>query len=446
MFRAEVRKNHKNELKQKLPKATYTLLEAIVHLAEVEGIPIYLVGGSVRDLLLKRPNLDLDLVLEGNAIRFGRILSSKFGGRLVAHKSFGTAIWWLPSDRKALFHKLKMSPQKKSGLPDFFDLITARRESYRKSAALPTVQFSDIKQDQFRRDFTINTLAIRLDGTGSGHLLDPWNGLQDLRDRLLRTLHPKSFTDDPTRILRILRQAARLDFKIESKTRRQLSRHLSALKLVSGERIRTELELALHENERVAILQSMQRQRVFQTIHPKLKFPAKSKRFLSLDTSKLPVKYWGLSSFSAVDLGFIFWLLPFSSGDISAIAHRLSFRAELREAILSASNLFTSRSKLGKLKISQLVENLDRKPLLAVFAVHVALQGGSFAKKLALYARTWRHVRPKTNGDHLRRRGLKPGPAYKKILNRLRAAWLDGELYSAKQENSLLEELLLEFR
>jgi tRNA nucleotidyltransferase (CCA-adding enzyme) len=446
MARTDVQQNFKTALKRKLSRATYALLDAIVQQAESEGMPIYLIGGSVRDFLLSRPNLDLDLVFEGNAIAVGRVLAKKFGGHLVAHKSFGTAVWWLPSDRSNLMRKLKLSSQKNPGLPEFIDLIAARRESYRASAALPTVQFADIKQDQFRRDFTINTLAIRLDGVDAGQLLDPWNGLPDLRARLLRTLHPKSFADDPTRILRILRQAARLDFQIEPGTRRQLVRHLSALKHVSGERIRAELEFTLQESERIAILQSMHKFGVLETIHPRLKFPTRSKRFLSLDVLKLPAKDWGLDQAPPADLGFIHWLMPFSVEEISTFAHRFNFRVELREAILSASDLYRNLSELSRIKTSQLVEILDHKPILAVYAVYLATKDNSFAKKLAFYARTWRHIRPKISGNDLRQRGLKPGPAYKKILQRLRAAWLDGKISTEKQEKLLLEELLGEFR
>jgi tRNA nucleotidyltransferase (CCA-adding enzyme) len=427
-------------LRRRLSPATAALLDAIVSQAEGQGGLIYLVGGFVRDLLLRRPNLDLDLVLEGDAIQLGRALAKKFGGRLVAHKPFGTAVWWLPENQTALLRQLRVPKKKNTRLPAFFDLITARRESYRYPAALPSVQFAGIREDQYRRDFTINTMAIRLDGNDAGILLDPWGGAQDLRAGLLRTLHSDSFSDDPTRVLRILRLAARLNFKIESGTRAQLQMHLPVLKQVSGERIRTEVELALQEKERPSILQSMQKFGVLRTIHPNLRFSAASARTLAAGEKPIPA-YWNLDSVSKVDLGFVLWMLESSVKDLNAIVVRLAFRADLRAAVIGAANLHRAKAKLARLPVSKLVELLENLPDLSVYAVYLAVGNSVLAKRLKLYATKWRKIQPRTDGNKLRSLGLEPGPSYKRILGALRAAWLDGDVRNLKQEKALLERL-----
>ena len=440
-------RNQNNLLKQ-LPAATRALLRAVTHRAEQLGAPIYLVGGSVRDLLLNRPNLDLDLVLEGDAIKLGRALSHQFGGRLVAHKAFGTSVWWLPGDQKKIFRALHV-PLKgthRVRLPVFLDLITARRETYRRPAALPTVQFDGIRADQFRRDFTINTLAIRLDGPDASELLDPWGGFQDLQNKLLRTLHPLSFSDDPTRILRILRQAGRLGFKIETETLRQLKMYLPILSQVSGERIRTELELALVESERISILRSMQKLGVLKTIHPKLPISPASVRTLKSREPKSVPSLWNLGDYSVSDLGFILWLMNYPSSSIAGIADRLSFRAELRDAILFAERLRSLKARLHSMPPSQVVPILEKMPLLAVYAFFLANQKTKVGNILKTYAVKLRHIQPHTDGNDLRKLGLKPGSHYKHILNRLRAAWLDGEVRTGQQEQKLLKKLIDEYR
>ncbi|MGH2581655.1 MAG: CBS domain-containing protein, partial [Anaerolineales bacterium] len=209
----------------------------------------------MRDVLLGAPNLDLDIVLEGSAIRMGQLLSSRLGGRLTVHKRFHTAVWHIADHRKQVASNLgrdfgrRLSPE---GLPPFLDLITARQETYARPGALPEVHRAKIKEDLFRRDFTVNTLTIRLFPSYS-EFLDLWGGYNDLRLKQLRTLHPRSFSDDPTRILRILRLAGRLGFQSERKTLGQLKGSLGDLKRVSPQRIYNELFLILQEEKRVPI-------------------------------------------------------------------------------------------------------------------------------------------------------------------------------------------------
>jgi tRNA nucleotidyltransferase (CCA-adding enzyme) len=433
---------------KRFPAATMSLLDAVVHHAEAQGSAIYLVGGSVRDLLLNRPNLDLDLVLEGDAIRLGHKLVRKFGGHLVSHKIFGTAVWWLPQDQVKLFHSLRV-PAKgnhRVRLPDFVDLITARRETYPHPAVLPRVKFAGIREDLYRRDFTINTLAIRLDGPAKGQLLDPWGGLQDLRARKLRTLHPRSFSDDPTRILRLLRQSARLGFKVETQTQRQLKTYLPTLKKVSGERIRTELELTLLEPERVPILRSMQKLGVLRTIHPNLRINSAAEKTLTVLSLKSMLSPWDSETFSVSDVGFILWLMHFPDADVTTISDRLSFRADLRNAILAAGNLNSLGTKLPSMRPSRAVSFLEKSPDLALYGFYLANHGNRIGRVLKIYASKWHIVRPKADGNRLKKLGLKPGPGYKRILDQLRSAWLDGEVRSSQQEDALLKRLLHEQR
>ncbi|MEX1248977.1 MAG: hypothetical protein WEA61_10900 [Anaerolineales bacterium] len=432
-------------LRKTLSSATRALVRAVVQEAEWQGAPIYLVGGFVRDLMLNQPSLDLDLVLEGSAIRLGRALEKRFGGRLLVHKAFGTAVWWLPRDQDLLRH-LGMPARKaaEAVLPAFIDLISARSETYAKPAALPSVQFDGIRADQFRRDFTINTLALRLDGSSAGQLLDPWGGLRDLKAGLLRTLHPRSFSDDPTRILRILRFAGRLGFRVEPETLTQLKRNLAGLNLLSGERIRNELELILLEERRVGILRQLQRLGVLHQIHPTLRFITGTAASLERADFESPPAYWELATVSSADLGLVIWLMHLAPQDVADIARRVRFTAHLQAAARAASRLRQEHRALSRMPVSRLVARLEKEPQLAVYALFLVHERKVLGKSLQQYARAWRHVRTSITGSDLRKRGLPPGPEYKKILERLRAARLDGKVRTAKQEQTLLGQLLHE--
>ena len=200
-----------------IPTSRLVLLRQVAALSAHLGLPAYLVGGFVRDALLKQPINDFDLVVEGDAVKLGRALVKQFGGRLTVHAPFKTAAWFLPVGVGSRYgteeHRPYSTPE---STIDFIDLISARSETYARPAALPTVKLGTLADDLRRRDFTINALAVRLDGDHFGELSDPLGGRADLQRGLVRVLHSNSFVDDPTRLLRAVRYAERYGFKIES--------------------------------------------------------------------------------------------------------------------------------------------------------------------------------------------------------------------------------------
>ena len=190
-----------------LGAASARLIDLIAAQAQARNIELFLVGGVVRDLLLKRPNHDLDFVLVSDAIAFAEALAAQYGGALQTHKPFGTASWRLDA---AMIARLGLPGD---DLPGHIDFARARAETYASPAALPTVTPSGIERDLWRRDFSLNTLALQLSpASAAGKLLDVCGGLKDLERKRVRVLHDESFIDDPTRILRALRFARRYDF------------------------------------------------------------------------------------------------------------------------------------------------------------------------------------------------------------------------------------------
>ena len=230
----------------------------------------YVVGGFVRDIIIGRPGADFDIVVEGDAIHLAGTLVEKFGGRMVSHSRFGTAKWYLDRTCKELtdlIPPLRDNPVNHKDFPDHLDLITARTEFYEHPTALPTIERSSIKLDLHRRDFTINTMAIRLDGRHYGELLDHWGGYNDLKKGIIRVLHSLSFIDDPTRTLRAVRFEQRFNFKIEQRTQDLMIEAAGQLKAITGERIRHEFDLILAEEKAALMLQRLHELNLLSNIH-----------------------------------------------------------------------------------------------------------------------------------------------------------------------------------
>ena len=220
------------------------ILYAILHTAAERGASVYLVGGAVRDWLLGLPAIDdLDFVIEGDAIALADQLHRRHGGEINAYAKFGTATW------------------QHDGVT--VDLATARREEYPRPAALPIVFPSDLPTDLRRRDFTINAIALNLQ---DGALIDPLGGREDLRQGVMRVIHPHSFIDDPTRMLRGARYAARFDFHLEPETQAALAAGLPYLRALSGERMKYDLELIFEERAPEGALQRLRAWGCFQAI------------------------------------------------------------------------------------------------------------------------------------------------------------------------------------
>ena len=260
---------------QALPAPMLDLLKEAGAAASSLGYPLFAVGGFVRDLLLGEPNFDVDLVVEGDAIRLAELLAHKRGGRVRSHRRFGTAKWILP-DGLLPAEAGNGSHAGNSGraFPDSLDFVTARTEFYEHPTALPTVERSSIKQDLHRRDFTINTLAVRLTPDRWGELLDFYGGREDLDEGIIRVLHSLSFVEDPTRILRAARFEQRFGFRIEPRTEELIADALDLLDRVSAERVRHELELILAEAEPERALGRLAELGVLVRLHPQLKCDA----------------------------------------------------------------------------------------------------------------------------------------------------------------------------
>jgi len=409
-----------NLLAKSLPEDRLSLLNLVRDEATQRGLPLYIVGGSVRDLVLGRRLNDFDFTVEGDAIALARSLASKHGGGVTAHTKFGTAKWFLPENLKTDHGTL--------------DLITARSETYKHPAALPTVKPGSLADDLRRRDITINTLALRLDGANYGELRDDFNGLMDLQDGIVRVLHPLSFIDDPTRMYRAVRYEGRYGFKIAEDTLALIPEARLVVEKLSPQRIRHELDLILEEQNAVIILARLDELDLLSVIHPALSnFSQSNLATLKSDDPALQNR----------NSRWILWLMHLTEHEIELLNERLHFTASLLKILRSASLLNANLTALIGLKPSQVVELLEGYSKKALEVLSSAVSDEEIKIILNKYLTEWWYLKPKTTGDDLKTRGIPPGPKYNEILRRLRAAWLDGEVKNEEEEKKLLENLLI---
>ena len=421
------------------------LLRLVARQAEAHAAAIYIVGGFVRDLVLGLPSLDFDLVVEGDAIALAQGLAAAYGGRVSSHTRFGTAKWHVDAGHAALLRALDGRRAGRLDLPASIDLVSARTEFYAHPTALPSVQRGSIKLDLHRRDFTVNTLALRLDGRRYGELLDPWGGGRDLGDRLIRVLHSISFIDDPTRMLRAVRLEQRLGFTIEGRTLELMREAMPLLDRVSGERLRDELGLIFAEPCAGQALARLHALGLLAAVHPALTWDPWIQARLESARAFQPPDAWKLHQPpDAERLLYALWLARLDANQVAAVCDRLHFSLATRAVVVDANRLTATLPRWpAGVSPSEVATRLDDAGEESLVAAWLALaESPDACAVLASYLAVWRRVTPVTDGRALRRLGLPPGPVYRQILTTLRAAWLDGQLETAEQEAELLRTLI----
>lgn len=458
-------------MKAALSPIHHHILQLIGKEATDSNQRVYVVGGFVRDLLLKIPStelelqanqtdehskFDLDIVIEGDAILFAHHIQRKFGGKVVIHRQFGTAKWLLshpemPIDRASLLSALEQN-NPDIQLPESLDFVTARTEFYTAPTVLPTVESSSIKLDLHRRDFTINTLALCLNPNRWGILLDFYGGVNDLHKRIIRVLHSISFIDDPTRILRAVRYEQRFNFLIEERTLELLHDARELLKRVTAARIRHELQRIFLETLPEHALLRLGELGVLSEIHPELPrdgwiseiFP----RLRGLLAGSVSAPNWVTDYLTAEPIGRLYWslmTLHMLKQALSELNSRLQWDKATERLIWDMHELELAAVELSQpnLPPSRFVQNLDKVALhaLALFWV-VHKDEERLRTGIEKYHDEWRLVRAQTTAKELEALNIAPGPIYSLILEGLRAARLDGEVVTKENEIAWIYNLI----
>jgi len=416
------RRNIKRLMEMQLPKDILELLKKAGETADELKMNVYVVGGFVRDLLLRRPNLDIDLVVEGDGIRFAKRFAKRFSARVRSHQKFGTAVVIFPDGSK-------------------IDVATARWEYYEYPAAMPTVALSSIKLDLFRRDFTINTLAVKLNAKNFGLLIDFFGGQRDLKDGIIRVLHSLSFIDDPTRILRAVRFEQRFGFKIGKHTLRLIknSLKLGIIDRLSPKRLFTELKLILEESDPRPSLLRLAGLGILQGIHPKLTIGEREKRLL--DSVYDVLAWYELLYLEKEAKKWQVYLMALVSGlsyqDRRKVIKRLGITGRVAKEIVNgpegADKLIKEMEKASDLPASRIVELLEDREI-EFLLYSMALSTGKARQAISRYITELTKIKPEISGKDLKSLGFTPGPLYRKILDTVKKERLDGRLQSKKDE------------
>ncbi len=412
-------KNLSSALKSRFPPEIFNLLKLSGEVAGDLGFSAYLVGGSVRDLLRGETNFDIDIVIEGNGITFAQALAEKLNVKVKSHKRFGTAVV----------------------ITDFlkFDVATARTEYYESPAALPRVEISSIKKDLYRRDFTINTLAIKLDPGDFGKLIDFFGGQKDIKEKTIRILHNLSFIEDPTRAFRAIRFSERFGFKISKHTINLIKTavRINLFDKLSGSRMYDELNLLFTETEPLKAVKRLAELDLLKFIHHGL---AVTKTLEETFKAIQETYAWFKLLFFEEELNkshlFLMALLnELTPRERSEALQRLfvppAARKEILDAIEQSEKALTGLQKASQKEIYHTLFPLNLPTILFT----MARAGDEEQKKaISLYLTELRKIRPELRGKDLKNMGYTPGPLFKKILVSLLEARLERKIKSREEE------------
>lgn len=429
-------RNISSMVNNRLPQDMLDLLKAAGDMGNDMNQQVYAVGGFVRDIIMGRPNLDLDLVVEGDGIRFAKKLVQKLGGRVKAHSKFKTAVAILDDGQRV-------------------DVATARLEYYEYPAALPTVELSSIKMDLYRRDFTVNALALRLNPGKFGQLVDFFGAERDIRNRTIRVLHSLSFVEDPTRILRAIRFERRFDFQIGGQTMRLIKNalNLELFSKLSGTRVMHELQWIMEEEDPLSCLNRMQELGIMEAIHPMLKL--KRDRIQVLIELVKVHNWYKLLYLEPKAVAWKLYFLGMTMGikreQITQVTERLYFtKREEREFLQLRDMIGDALMKLmnwreGKSKLSRMYAILHPMPIEGVLFLMARSRKEHIRRNISQYLARWRYIEIDVSGGDLMNLGIEPGPVYTHILDKLMAAKIDGLADTKDEQLTLARRLARDF-
>jgi tRNA nucleotidyltransferase (CCA-adding enzyme) len=411
-----------------LSKDVIVLLQTIGEVAKDNGYTAYAVGGFVRDLLLRIKNFDLDIVVEGDGIKFAKKLAEHFGGTVRTHEKFSTALVIMPDGFN-------------------IDVATARLEYYEYPASMPTVELSSLKLDLYRRDFTINAMAINLNSEKFGTLVDFFNCQTDIKERRIRILHNLSFVEDPTRIFRAIRFEQRMAFTIGKHTEKLLKNavKMNLFNRFFGHRCFTELKLIFSEENPIPAIRRMADFDLLQFILPGLKFDKRMEKNLTETQRAMawykllyldePCRQW---------LVYLFTILANSTySDLKVFCMKFEFAERHKNDLLkekeTKDKILKELDRSRRLRVSEIYWLLQERSHESLLYLIAMARKKTAKKAVSHFVTHLRHYKTYIQGVDLKKMGYKSGPIYKTILNHLLEAKLDGEVDTKADEIAFIK-------
>ncbi len=427
-------RNIQKFMKERLSRRIIDILKSIGEKAQEIEYDAYVVGGFVRDLFLYRNNEDIDIVIEGDGIAFAKKYVQTIGARVHAYEKFGTAVIIFPDGFK-------------------IDVASARMEYYQFPAALPKVEMSSIKLDLFRRDFTVNTLAIQLNPDRFGVLIDFFAAQKDIKEKTIRVLHNLSFVEDPTRVFRAIRFEQRFGFTIGKLTSGLIENavKMDFFRRLSGRRVFSELRLILEEENPTAAITRLNEYNLLKVIHPSIIL---TKELIALFNSVKQVLSWhDLLFLEEPYMRWTVYLLALTRYCDKRTVEEICRNAELapRLVALFCKERFEADRCLLWLERNLPVENSALYQKLSVFKIELILYMMAASRRkivkqsISNYFTRLRHVNTSVAGKDLKQMGLKPGPLYREILQAVLDAKLNGRLKTRGDELAFVKDYVRSF-
>lgn len=427
-------RNMVSNLNAKVSPEIFDYLKTAGEVADEIGYKAYVVGGFVRDILLNRQNEDVDIVIEGNGITFAKELANRYGARLHTYPHFGTGVVIMPNGFK-------------------LDVATARMEYYLSPAAMPTVESSSIKMDMFRRDFTINTLAIQLNSSSFGILIDFFSGQKDIKDKVIRVLHNLSFVEDPTRVFRAIRFEQRFKFSIGKMTESLIENaiNMEFFKNLSGYRVFHELKHIFDEEDPAAALIRMDDFNLLDVIDPKVQMTEKTRGLLE-DTKEVLTWYDLLYTGTPYNKWIVYMLVLTRDCDIEsieAVCDKFKIVPKDRNVFAVARRRATTVMRWLEGKLPQpnsvIYRNFINLPTEQILSMMAMTKHDGLKKAISLYFTSLTQVKLTISGKDIHKTGLKQGPVYGEILNAVLDAKLDELVISHEDELRLMKDYITEY-
>ncbi|MFC1826775.1 CBS domain-containing protein [Thermodesulfobacteriota bacterium] len=423
----ERHRNLNSLLVEVLNKEVIVLLRTIGEVADENGYTAYAVGGFVRDLLLREKNLDLDIVVEGDGIKFAKKLAKKFGAAVRTHEKFSTALVIMPDGFN-------------------IDVATARLEYYEYPAAMPTVELSSLKLDLYRRDFTINAMAINLNPEKLGTLVDFFNSQTDIKARRIRILHNLSFVEDPTRIFRAIRFEQRMGFTIGKHTEKMLKNavKMNLFNRFIGHRCFTELKLIFSEENPIPAIRRMAEFDLLKFILPGLKLDKRmEKNLIETQRAMAWYKLLYLDERCHQWLVYLFTILANSTySDLKVFCLKFEFSERHKNELLkekeATDRILKELSRNRRLRTGEIYWLLQERSHESLLYLIAMARKKTAKKAVSHFVTHLRHYKTHIQGVDLKKMGYKSGPIYKTILNHLLEAKLDGEVETRAEETKFV--------
>lgn len=433
-----------DKMRKRLPGSLYRLIVQLGREADKRSVGAFIVGGFVRDLFLGRKNYDLDIVVEKDAVGFARDIADIVKGALVVHHKFGTATvvnpWpsWLGTPPR---------PNSKFKI----DIATTRKETYDEPAQLPKVEFSSLREDLYRRDFTINAMAVKINSEQFGLFIDFFGGTQDLSEGIIRVLHDGSFIDDPTRVFRAVRFEKRFSFRIEDHTE-YLIKHALKKEMfgrTENQRIRDELILMLSEETALEAVLRMKELNELRFIHPELTLSPNIKKHFRRMRGVIAWYRSNASGRRELDewlVNFILVTMELSADQALEVAEKFVFTTSaakrflrFKECSSEVLGMLSQPQALSPSRIWEALTALSHESMLCMLAVSDSERA---TRRIKEFLSSYNTVKLKIKGEDIKKEGIPPGPLYRKVLKQVLYAKLDGKVSGREEELRLMRDLI----